>query len=53
MTKVICNASPIIGLIGIDQFNLLWELFDEVLVPEAYCFCYIWLAYSANNGSCG
>jgi len=35
MTKVICNASPIIGLIGIDQFNLLWELFDEVLVPEA------------------
>ena len=35
MTKVICNASPIIGLIGIDQFSLLWELFDEVLVPEA------------------
>jgi predicted nucleic acid-binding protein len=35
MTKVICNASPIIGLIGINQLNLLWELFDEVLIPKA------------------
>lgn len=35
MIKVICNASPIIGLIGIGQLNLLWELFDEVLISEA------------------
>jgi len=35
MIKVICNASPIIGLIGIDQFSLLWKLFDEVVVSEA------------------
>jgi len=35
MTKVICNASPIIGLIGINQLVLLWELFDEVFVSEA------------------
>ena len=35
MIKVICNASPIIGLIGIGKLSLLWELFDEVLMPEA------------------
>jgi len=35
MMKVICNASPIIGLIGIGKLNLLWELFDEVMMPES------------------
>ena len=35
MIKVICNASPIIGLVGIGQLSLLWELFDEVVIPEA------------------
>jgi len=35
MIRVICNASPIIGLIGIGKLNLLWEMFDEVLIPEA------------------
>ena len=35
MVKVICNASPIIGLIGIAKFSLLWELFDEVVISEA------------------
>jgi len=35
MSKVICNASPIIGLIGINKFELLWELFDDVLISEA------------------
>jgi len=33
--KIICNASPIIGLEGIDMLSLLWELFDEVLITEA------------------
>ncbi|MCL2661807.1 MAG: DUF3368 domain-containing protein [Oscillospiraceae bacterium] len=35
MIKVICNASPVIGLIGIGKLSLLWELFDEVIMPEA------------------
>ncbi|MCL2627092.1 MAG: DUF3368 domain-containing protein [Oscillospiraceae bacterium] len=35
MIKVICNASPIIGLVSIGKLNLLWEIFDEVLIPEA------------------
>lgn len=35
MIKVICNASPIIGLTGIGKLNLLWELFDEVVISEA------------------
>ena len=35
MIKVICNASPIIGLVSIGKLDLLWELFDEVLIPEA------------------
>ncbi|MCL1817220.1 MAG: DUF3368 domain-containing protein [Clostridiales bacterium] len=35
MIKVICNASPIIGLMGIEKLSLLWELFDEVVMPEA------------------
>ena len=35
MIKVICNASPVIGLIGIGKLNLLWELFDEVVIPKA------------------
>lgn len=35
MAKIICNSSPIIGLSIIDKLNLLWEIFDEVYVPEA------------------
>ena len=35
MVKVVCNASPIVGLIAIKSLKLLWELFDEVLIPEA------------------
>ena len=35
MSKIICNAGPVIGLAGIDKLNLLWELFDEVVIPEA------------------
>ena len=35
MIRVICNASPVIGLIGINKLNLLWALFDDVLMPEA------------------
>lgn len=33
--KVICNTSPIIGLMSIDRLPLLWQLFDEVLIPQA------------------
>lgn len=33
--RVMCNASPIIGLLGINRLYLLWNLFDEVLIPEA------------------
>ena len=35
MVRVICNASPIIGLMGIGKLELLWELFDDVLISEA------------------
>jgi predicted nucleic acid-binding protein len=33
MTKVMCNASPIIGLSILGKLNLLWEMF-EVFIPE-------------------
>ncbi len=33
--RVICNTSPIIGLISIDRLSLLWELFDEIIIPQA------------------
>lgn len=33
--KVICNTSPIIGLMSINRLYLLWQLFDEVLIPQA------------------
>ena len=35
MIRVVCNASPIIGLVNIKSLKLLWELFDEVLIPQA------------------
>lgn len=34
MIKVICNSSPIIGLSLIGKLNLLWEVFDEVIIPK-------------------
>lgn len=33
--KVICNTSPIIGLMAIDRLPLLWTLFEQVIIPEA------------------
>lgn len=33
--RVICNTSPIIGLISINRLSLLWELFDEIIIPQA------------------
>lgn len=33
--KVICNTSPIIGLLSIKHLSLLWELFEEVIIPQA------------------
>ena len=33
--KVICNTSPIIGLLSIKRLSLLWELFEEVIIPQA------------------
>jgi predicted nucleic acid-binding protein len=35
MIKVVCNSSPIIGLAIINKLDLLWELFDEVIIPQA------------------
>lgn len=34
MIRVICNSSPIIGLSLIGKLNLLWEIFDEVIIPK-------------------
>ena len=33
--RVICNTSPIIGLLTINRLSLLWQIFDEVFIPEA------------------
>ena len=33
--RIICNTSPIIGLISIGKLSLLGELFDELILPEA------------------
>jgi predicted nucleic acid-binding protein len=35
LRKVISNSSPLIGLAIINQVPLLWELFEEVIIPEA------------------
>ena len=35
MLRVLCNTSPIIGLITIGKLDLLWKLFDEVIIPQA------------------
>jgi len=35
MIRVVCNSSPIIGLSKIGKLDLLWTLFDEVMIPEA------------------
>ncbi|EGW37850.1 hypothetical protein [Desulfosporosinus sp. OT] len=35
MIRVVCNSSPIIGLSTIGKLDLLWTLFDDVLIPEA------------------
>jgi predicted nucleic acid-binding protein len=36
MIKVVCNASPIIGLAILGKLNLLWELFDVIIPGEVY-----------------
>ena len=33
--KVVSNSSPIIGLSILGLLNLLWDLFDEVLITES------------------
>lgn len=33
--RTICNTSPIIGLMSIDRLSLLWQIFDEVMIPQA------------------
>ena len=32
--NVICNTSPIIGLSAINRLELLWLLFDKVIIPN-------------------
>lgn len=33
--RVMCNASPVIGLLSIHKVFLLWQLFGKVILPEA------------------
>lgn len=35
MPKVVCNSSPLIHLARIGELEILRDIFDEVLVPEA------------------
>lgn len=35
MIRVVSNSSPIIGLSKLGKLDLLWQLFDEVFIPEA------------------
>ena len=35
LNTVMCNSSPIIGLSGIGKLELLWIIFEEILIPEA------------------
>ncbi|GEM_PF-3290080 len=35
MIRAVCDSSPIIGLSQIGKLDLLWTLFDEVMIPEA------------------
>lgn len=35
MPVVISNASPLIGLVGIEQLHILKELWSEIVIPEA------------------
>lgn len=35
MVRVVCNSSPLIGLTKIGKLDLLWDIFDEVFIPEA------------------
>ena len=32
--RVVCDASPIIELVSISRLPLLWQLFDEIIIPE-------------------
>ncbi|MDI6605329.1 MAG: DUF3368 domain-containing protein [Thermoanaerobacteraceae bacterium] len=32
--KIVCNSSPIIGLSLIGRLDLLWEIFEEVIIPN-------------------
>lgn len=35
MIRAVCDSSPIIGLSKIGKLDLLWTLFDEVMISEA------------------
>lgn len=35
MPVVISNASPLIGLVGIEQLHILRKLWSEIVIPEA------------------
>lgn len=50
MAKIICNSGPIIGLSIIEKLYLLWEIFDEVIIPEEV---YNEIVYGSTIGSYG
>jgi predicted nucleic acid-binding protein len=35
--KIVSNASPLIGLVRIGKLELLRQLYDELIIPEAVC----------------
>lgn len=51
MIRVVCNSSPIIGLSKIGKLNLLWELFDDVVIPEAVFREIVYGNSAQSNGS--
>ncbi len=58
MSRVIVNASPVIGLSMIGKLYLLWRLFDEVYIPTAvinelrkYLMLYQFYLINSNSSS--
>ena len=46
---IICNTSPIIGLISIDRLYLLWDLFGSIIIPESSVFLDVTVVVCFND----